>query len=315
MRNRVALVLPYFGRLPNYFQLFLRSVGMNPNFNLLLVTDCDLAGLVIPDNVDVHRMSFSDVQKRIFQIISPLAHIKSTYKLCDYRPLYGLLFSEELRGYDFWGHCDADMLWGRLARYISDDILDTHDKFLMHGHFTLYRNDVLINELALRYHDAPCGLDMALSTDLCCYFDEVGMANVARIANVPIYKNGDFADITPARYALTLAPVCSQKNKLGQRFLWEDGRVLRRMPDGTEDEFMYIHLQKRQMAVCVDPKSDGWEIQEVRFVPPGTPHAHGVAALFGCVRQEGGFQLSRLKRASPERATLSLKIKKLRKTL
>ena len=315
MRNRVALVLPYFGELPSYFQLFLRSVEMNPSFNLVLLTDCNCSDLTVPSNVSVHKMSFFDVQNRIFQILSPKVHIMSTYKLCDYKPLYGLLFSKELYGYDFWGHCDADMIWGNLSNYVDDAILDKYDKLFIHGHFALYRNDAWVNELALRYRDAPCGLDMATSTELACYFDEVGMANVAKLAGMPIYRREDFADITPAKYYMTLAPICAQKNKRGQRFLWERGRVFRRMPDGTEDEFMYIHLQKRHMDVCVESTSDSWEIQETRFARPGVPPIHGVSALYGRIMQEGGFQLSRLKRLSPERARLSLQIKKLRETL
>ena len=36
------------------------------------------------------------------------------YKLCDFKPAYGFIFGEYLKEYDYWGHCDIDIVWGDL---------------------------------------------------------------------------------------------------------------------------------------------------------------------------------------------------------
>lgn len=40
--------------------------------------------------------------------------IDNPYKFCDFKPAYGEIFADYLKGYDFWGHCDIDLLWGNI---------------------------------------------------------------------------------------------------------------------------------------------------------------------------------------------------------
>lgn len=316
MINKVALVLPYYGSFPNYFQLFLRSVELNTEFEVLLVTDIETVGICLPDNVHVVRLSLGDIRDRIASSIPAPLKLDAAYKLCDCKPLYGILFEKELRSYDFWGHCDADMLFGDLSHFVTDEILDSHDKLFTHGHFVLYRNEPHVNRLAIEYHDAPCGLDFAASSSLCCYFDEVGMANIAKLSGLRVYENPAFADITPKVDALTLAPVCKEENLPGQRFFWRNGCVIR-TADGLSEatEFMYIHLQKRRMDVHVDVSESAWEVCRHGFYPEGETPVKEPHAFRSRLEQEGGFQLSRLRRFSPERVRLSSAIKSLRASL
>lgn len=316
MTNKIALVLPYYGRFPNYFQLFLRSVEMNPGFDVLLVTDIDTAGVSLPANVHVVALSLGDIRNRVKSLIPAPLKLDEAYKLCDCKPLYGVLFEKELNGYQFWGHCDADMLFGDLSFFVNDEILDSHDKLFTHGHFVLYRNEPRVNGLGIEYHDAPCGLDFAASSKLCCYFDEVGIANIAKLAGLRVYENPAFADITPVTDTLTLAPICSDANMPGQRFFWRDGHVVRTAEGLSEPtEFMYIHLQKRRMEVHVDGDEPAWEICRHGFYAEGAAPAKEPRAFLNRIEQEGGFQLSRLRRLSPERVRLSSAIKAMRLSL
>jgi hypothetical protein len=36
--------------------------------------------------------------------------IRNPYKICDWKPFYGHIFREYLVAYDFWGHCDMDII-------------------------------------------------------------------------------------------------------------------------------------------------------------------------------------------------------------
>jgi hypothetical protein len=74
------------------------------------------------------------------------------YKLCDFKPTYGVVFEDYLNHYDFWGYCDIDVIWGRISRFITEEILNTYDivttkTAYLAGHFTLYRNSGIARDL------------------------------------------------------------------------------------------------------------------------------------------------------------------------
>jgi hypothetical protein len=67
-------------------------------------------------------------------------------------PCFGELFAPELEGYDFWGHCDQDTVFGRLDRFLPDELLNacdiwSNDPNAICGPFTLYRNIPKVNAL------------------------------------------------------------------------------------------------------------------------------------------------------------------------
>lgn len=73
-------------------------------------------------------------------------------KIHDYRAAFGVIFAEEIDGYDFWGHTDFDMVYGRVEEFVTDQFLDDLDIHSNHynymsGPWSLYRSRPLINEL------------------------------------------------------------------------------------------------------------------------------------------------------------------------
>ena len=64
--------------------------------------------------------------------------LKAPYKLCDYKPAYGYLFQEYLEGYEYWGYCDVDMIFGNLKRFLPDNVIGEYDKIGHLGHLSLY---------------------------------------------------------------------------------------------------------------------------------------------------------------------------------
>lgn len=78
--------------------------------------------------------------------------IKNGYKLCDFKPTYGILFSEILKKYDFWGHGDIDVIFGKIRNFITDEILYNNDLISarhdsLTGQFLLFRNSHKMNTL------------------------------------------------------------------------------------------------------------------------------------------------------------------------
>jgi hypothetical protein len=87
------------------------------------------------------------------------------------------MFQLELQGYDFWGYTDLDVIYGRLADFVTSADLAGCDVFtaaprLIVGHFTLFRNISHVSDLFLRVPDLP----QILSEYECVSFDEQAFA-------------------------------------------------------------------------------------------------------------------------------------------
>ena len=140
----IAFVIPWGGNLPVYFQLWLESCRRNPSVDFLVFTD-DCTEYNYPDNVKVHYMSFEQM-KELFQkhYDFPLS-ISAPYKFCDFRPAFGEIFSDYLVGYDYWGHCDVDLIWGDIRKFVTDDVLTKYKRIFSRGHCSVYENSSEVN--------------------------------------------------------------------------------------------------------------------------------------------------------------------------
>ena len=138
MKN-ACFIIPYFGKLPNTFPIFLRTCGKNPDFNWMIVTD-DHTTYDYPPNVCCSYTTFDDFVTKVQACFDFSIALKFPYKICDFRASFGVIFAEELKEYRFWGHCDIDQYFGKINHFITDEILDSYDKILCLGHFTLFRN-------------------------------------------------------------------------------------------------------------------------------------------------------------------------------
>lgn len=81
-------------------------------------------------------------------------------KACDYRACFGVMFGKELSNgnYDWWGHTDLDCVYGRVERFMTEDLLAGHDIVANHhdyvsGPWTLYRRRLEVDLLYQRHED------------------------------------------------------------------------------------------------------------------------------------------------------------------
>ena len=250
---RLLTISCYFGKLPEHFPEFLRSVEMNPTIDFLLVTDCEIDNP--PSNVQVYNCSFEEIKERFqsefdFQIV-----LDRPYKLCDFRPAWGVVFREYIKDYDFWGHCDMDMIFGDIRAFLPDEVLSRYDKIYKLGHLAYYRNTKENNH---RYQlDGGVCYKAAFTTSEGVAFDEIaGIYNIFQKHQFPLYFSRDYADITYGKVRFTLSyfhvpeELVETNNYDKQVFYWEDGHVYRAYLKNGEilrEEFNYIHFSKRRM--------------------------------------------------------------------
>lgn len=97
--------------------------------------------------------AFRDRVRDILAIETP--KMANTGRVWNFRPAFGLLFADEIKEYDFWGHCDFDMVFGRVERWYTDEYLSGLDitancPNYISGPWTLYRNCLIVNTLFLQ---------------------------------------------------------------------------------------------------------------------------------------------------------------------
>ncbi len=248
--HSIVIIAVYFGKLPAYFQLWLNSCRYNSQFEWLVFTDADTTIYDTPSNVKYRFTTLKELLYHVGKCAGIPVDARSPYKICDFRPLYWTLLDSEDKFYHFWGHCDLDMIFGDLKRWITPDLLNNYDKIFSVGHLTLYRNCEISNQMFRRWHP-QVSWKVVLSDPSHRGFDEhIGVNRIWRLHRGRMFEDESFiADIDPALVRFERA--APKRNYRRQLFYFVRGHVYRGFLGGShwqEDEFMYVHFSRRNMS-------------------------------------------------------------------
>lgn len=255
---RILIHAVYYGPLPGYFQLWLHTCSKNPDIHWLLTTDQDTTPWSFPPNVTVWRQAFHAFRNHLAEKLDLALPHFSPYKLCDFRPTWGVVFEERNQGYDFWGSCDLDVLWGALAPHLLHIRMQRFDRVLTCGHLSLYRNEARVNRAFQLRHPEPDLQWRDVLTEPCnrpfTGFDEhQGINRIMRHHGFSIYeREADVADIHPYYPDHFLA---EGHNHARQAFGWSGGHVYQYYENFgrvNTRELLYLHFQKRQIRMLPD---------------------------------------------------------------
>ncbi len=270
---KVALIIPYFGKFPNYFQIFLNSCKYNENFYWYIYTD-NTDKYDYPLNVIVKHISFEKMQAKMEEKFDFDFKINTVHKLCDLKPAYGYIFEDDIKGYDFWGFCDLDVVWGDLNKFITEEMLNKYDKIYTVGHLTLFRNNYENNRRFMERYHGEYLYEKAFKYPRELIFDEGfkgSINNIFEDNSYPMYTKFDCADIYTKSSNFRMVGLKNDRelviyeNKKGM-FWWNKGKLIYIYKQAGElqtDEYAYIHLQKRKMKL----KGNVLEADSVKIVP------------------------------------------------
>ena len=45
----------------------------------------------------------------------------------------------------YWGHCDVDLIWGDIRKFVTDDVLTKYKRIFSRGHCSIYENSSEVN--------------------------------------------------------------------------------------------------------------------------------------------------------------------------
>lgn len=252
--QKIVLIIPYFGKFNSYYNLWLKSCECNETVDWLIFTD-QKGKILSEDNIRVVDISFPAF-KEIFQSHFDFKiSLDTPYKLCDFKPAYGEILQNYIGEYDFWGYCDMDMIFGDIRRFITDDILDSFDKVLKHGHFTLIRNTRDANAFYKMEVSGKHNYKEVFSSPKNYAFDEWGgVSTFLELCGIKQYYAMIYADVNFCYDFFQVLHV--DIGYTPQVFIWNRGTLFRKYyfeGEVREQEFMYIHLQKRNMKVEFSP--------------------------------------------------------------
>lgn len=150
--NKICILIPYFGKWPAYFNIFLKSCEYNSQIvDYIFFTDISNPKKH-PKNVRFVEFTINDFNEIASRKLALKVNINHPYKLCDFKPAYGFIFSEYLKDYLYWGHGDEDLLLGDLQKFLKDGLEDLKDvlsvrKEWISGSFCIFKNSKNINEI------------------------------------------------------------------------------------------------------------------------------------------------------------------------
>lgn len=255
--TKICLLSIWIGKLPETFELWEHSVLNNPTVDFYLITDnANLSGEA---NLKVITMSFEEVKNRFRSLFDFKISIETPYKLCDYKPLWGQAFQDITKDYEFWGHCDLDIILGDIRSFLTDDFLSRYDKLFEAGCFILYRTTKEMRELyklSMEPENMAYPYKNAFQCPYPCYFDEyMGM-------NILGWKYGirGFRDQDKEQFVQDFTwQNLEFKSYITEDvfvFCWKDGKIYRYSYDedgnvleNSQKEYMLVHIQKRKMDI------------------------------------------------------------------
>ena len=247
---KIALVVVYFGPWPPWFPAFVHSCRFNPHVDWYFFSDTTPPSHGAPNLKFIH-LSMTEFNTAAGAVLGVPVSMSHPRKVCDFRPAYGHLFETYLVGYDFWGHCDLDVVWGDLGRFVTEEILRSHSvvsarKHVMCGHFSLYANEPHLN---LLYKRIPDYLTLLASPELHAV-DEDHMSELVRESAA----HGELRVYWP-KFLLNFAnPTTDTPGMLEpivNGWLWRRGSLFN-LTEGTLDEVMYLHFMtwKTTLRTC-----------------------------------------------------------------
>lgn len=248
MEEKIVIIGMYYGNFPDWMAYWLKSCESNKTIDFLLVTD--IKKIEVPKNVKILNMSMQQLKELAERKMNMKVSLNRIYKLCDFKAVYGLILQDYIKEYDYWGHCDFDLIWGDIRGFVKKYNLSKFDKFLPLGHLSLYRNTNECNNY-YKLSGSKCGdYKEVFTSDDNYAFDEIGgMYSIYKNNNLPMFDKRIFAEIKTFHKRFRLRK--REKNYYHQVFYYENGKIYRAYKKGGKinlQEYIYIHFRRKLSA-------------------------------------------------------------------
>lgn len=155
--TNIGLLNCYFGSFPWYFKFFLKSCENNNSIEFIIFSDA-VWKHSLPGNVKIIPFTLQEFNLLATLKLQFKVEIREAYKLCDFKPAYGIIFEDYIRDFSFWGICDIDLIFGRIREFITEEKLKEYELISVRndyptGSFMIFKNNLKINRLFMKSKD------------------------------------------------------------------------------------------------------------------------------------------------------------------
>lgn len=149
--NKFVVIIAYFGCFKPSIKLFLESCNRNPQIDWMIFTDCAIPNNVkLKTNIFWNKSTLNEIHELAERKIKCKVALDNPYKLCDLKPMYGLIFSDYIENYEYWGFGDTDIISGDILKFLYNIDYRKYEKINWMGHLCFVRNVREINMVAIR---------------------------------------------------------------------------------------------------------------------------------------------------------------------
>ena len=252
----LIMLIPFFGKWPEWIELFVESCKWNPSVCWRMYTDCGALENKA-DNVEIVDIKFDDYKKLVSDRLGIHFNPGDPYKLCDIRPSLGYIHEPEIAGFRFFGFGDIDVVYGNIRKFYTDELLDQWDVLSTHnerlsGHFTVLRNTPRLRQAFKRIPNYRALLERPEYTDT----DETSFGSVfkrrAGFDRLTDYIYGKPRLLFAERYSTVLSSRGWHDGTMNYpaRWFWRKGELTNDR-DGDRD-FLYLHFMRWKSNRYVD---------------------------------------------------------------
>jgi hypothetical protein len=225
------------------------SIQTNTTIDWLFITDCEIP-IHYPKNIRFVSTTLKELNLKVNSVVGVTVPL-TPRKFCDLKPAYGAIFQDYISGYDFWGFCDMDIIWGDIRKFMSSDILENYDiissrKEAVSGHFTLFRNTSPLINL---YRQVP-NYQFLFEQPKFMWFDESVLTNY--IKNEIINNTFEYNVYWPKILLNQERGIDSWQGYYLDKWQWQKGKMIDLEANNCDKEIMYLHFisWKRKMNYC-----------------------------------------------------------------
>ena len=265
-QKRILIFVLWFGPWPAWMRCFLESCRWNPTVDWLVIGDA-APPEDAPSNVRFNVTSFEDFRAHFSSRLKINARWTSAYKICEIDPALAAVYPDEIAGYDYWGYCDLDVIFGDIRRFytpqvLTADCITTHEHIVA-GHFTLFRNTP---RMVNAFRRVPLWRSL-LATNSHKSFDEQALSRLFmplkgrqrwRRLFTPFLGGARFIE----QFSTNIPPLkwIDGTEDFPRRWFWNRGRLT---TDRSGDrEFLYLHFSHWQSSRWTGARTPPWKTLE-----------------------------------------------------
>ena len=249
---KIAMFAPYFTKpgsgFPNYFEYWQKSAASNSSIDFYIPTNVDISKYKKYENINFICMTDIEYWGKLEKLLG-FSVPRTYYKTGEHRALYGILFENVIKEYDYWGTTEFDVIYGDILKFIQPYIDKKESVIGRYSPFRLIKNTEPLRYLPLKNLQEvshPLNVDTAYSQSFCWYYDEIsGMGLRYYQAGIKEIVLGPYMGEVDQKYKFLYC--MGRRGKWG--FSWNNGKLIGYNNLGEKTELMYIHLQKRKLNV------------------------------------------------------------------